>query len=364
MNRGNRWVLVLVCGALSGCGGLAATDESIHVQGRLEVTGYSGGPRYPASVDLELAHAPMDGPFVAVEANAIFDDRDIETATPGDGRVCTLGLHTRADLAPGTHTGNVRVHLYEDYDRQHEVSGSPVSVPYSIHLLRGLVPSELAVQVTAPFGTIPEPRHVSLSLPEALQNSTFDIDGGWGALEITALAGASDGSAVPLTVTPVLAPAGHYTRSYIVEVRGKNPAISPDTIPFQGTLQLTYDVTPVAGAVCAMSPANTTVHLTAGGPGQGFNLLLDLQDRSTGSFDARSVDYVSGPPTATGNALAQRWVNIDSPNLGAFWVSPCTTSPTAACLPAGTYEAVIHYPCHDASASQTLDHRVTMIVDP
>lgn len=353
--------MVATAAVLSACGGGGSGGgsaiESIS-PASLETYAWegSGGPGLALHVTYKSAR-----PYNAEESHASLDSgfglfSPVGTAMPGDDPDRELLVTfdgTSQSLEAKDYTGVLEVSICRG-------GCETVSVPYTIHVLAGVALSQEALNVSVPFGTWVGTKRVDLIYPPDFH--IVDVSE-WNRTSGGAYASFVYPDYPGIDVRFSMMRPQEVHGYFAFSIRGYTPLASGGY--FDRQLNISYEVLPSPGVICAIEPGAAAYHLAAGSTTWAQSHVgMELQE-GTSHWITPVIEYLSAPPEATGNSLANGWIygswNVYSSD-NEYSVLACLNS---TCLPAGTYSAVIHYGCVDQSGAQMfLDHPVTMVVDP
>jgi len=268
-------------------------------------------------------------------------------------------LHRVLDV-PGRFQGQLKVHVCLDAACNAELSGSPMTVPYDVHVLRALQLDREIIDITLPFGKVPPDQTVTATLPASLLdwdvNTTTLPDFTRPSTQVEVLRSTSPDSTtgvVTFRIRPGTTGVHLETFEIVAGVRmpDGNFGVSRKTVT------LRYTVTPDAAVHHVLVPAEGRYSQRFGDPasqGAPNPMVADVFTVFGG------VEYVSNPAAANGHVLASGWFNPFD-----FRITPCTVGASGlACLPVGTYTARLRYEVGQGSATREVYWPITLEILP
>ncbi len=257
-------------------------------------------------------------------------------------------------LPEGVHTGTLEVHACLDDQCKTELGGSPRTMSYSFEMMHGVRLSHSPVTVSVPFGTVPDPERVAITLPEG---ATW-----WTLMEpptpspgVLYLAEqASDGSAA-VDITYPLVPRGHYTSANSVYTYAPNPMGGSNNEALSEPLDITYDVTDNPGVLVAVWPRELSYHASKAACAGNLTRTVQVgkQDPTDHTPPSQSISDMSAPAGAEGAV----WLSLDAQAIGQYTLYPCS-------VPVGTYQARIAFTADGGGTTYSAEHTVDLVVDP
>jgi hypothetical protein len=246
----------------------------------------------------------------------------------------SLELHGRQLDTTGVREGEFKLHVCLDAACHRPLAGSPIRIPYRVEVLPGIRVNPEIVEVTLPFGTIPEPIALEVTMPKGgrLLEATAPTPGAveWASIDTTA-------SGPTRTVTLRLAPAGIGVHEETARLRVDHHFQTLDR--FEKEVLVRYTVTPAPEVLHVFWPSAAKYQLNSNGSTPRLTLpsRLLLAPGVTAQFSG--VEYLSQPDSAANHPQANAWwdQDVQFPMIcgGRF--------EHRTCLPPGTYTARVRY---------------------
>ncbi|MFO1245950.1 MAG: hypothetical protein U1E71_12320 [Ramlibacter sp.] len=366
----------------TGCSGAfslapvaAAPASSVPAQSVMDVTAVL---RSPARVDATLylgdsmtttfLNGSATGNIASLAGRTLYivvvDPHSLFQATPSvflSGSSVNVTLSGRTQAVAGLKEGVLKIYVCVDSACTTQLGGSPLSLPYSVSVLPSVTTDQASMAVSVPFGEVPQPRTLQVSLPPYTT--------GWNASTVytgtNELFGVRSRSTWGNTVGSVQvsfdpAPPGTYSKT--LRITGSQTLPSGRTNSFTKDIPLAYTVT-ASSVDYVIWPAETVAVRQYGDAlvGPGYRRVATANTGA--SIRWAGIEYLTAPAGASGRSLAQSWwseLNTPSPS------SCVITSSGPDCLPTGTYTARVRYTVtrSGGAGTTTVYHPVTMQIYP
>lgn len=249
----------------------------------------------------------------------------------------TIDLWGKIATTEGDHTGTVTVEICYDAACNSPMNGSPLRVPYTVHVLSGLSVDTLMPSYATPFGVNLASQQVSVRLPDNVSRwAIFDRpqDGAWAHTIATAtpMPGADDVHGLVNIDFKIQQP-GTYTAAYLVHAW----AARPDGVgeyEYEQEITITYTVQDNAAVDYWITPGQITFSRIYGDNSyQGYRGFSYLGNTGV-TIWVDGFEYLSEPAEAQGHVLQNDWFN-----WGMQEETPCYQEGNNPpdCLPPGLY---------------------------
>lgn len=383
--RPSLWGFLALVAALSACGGGDGGGGGGGGTGVGSVTVTLGGPaRFDATIYEGQSVPTLVVPFTlsgdvaslngrTVHVYLVIPDTRLFGATPTlyvapDGRSgnVQVGGSIAASGSAGTYTNTATARVCLDPACASALRVVNPDIPYSITVKQGVRVEGVALRTT--FGAAPAPIRVPIGLPDGVRSWTVKPGNGGVSFQTVRADPAPDGSAA-LVVSPVaLFLPGTSTEAIRVE------AVTAEGQTLGRYFEATYSTTTSDVPYAFRIPS---VHVTVP---SGYAFLTDpvRADALFPGDDGDRFDYLGAtytwPAAADGMSLRDRWLYLylpveeGSPRWPTmrYGIEVETQScMTGTCLPAGRYEAQLHFRYTPASGPAVdQDYPVTLDIAP
>lgn len=275
----------------------------------------------------------------------------------------TLTLRGKVLTALGHRTGNLRVFVCLDAACNTRFNGTPISIPFDVDVVPGLVLGTKTINVTAPFGTVPPDPVINVSV-SSLSSSWVPSDATpFNPSVPKTLTVVGEGqltSATQLTLKLGLAIPGTYTERVRVHT---SATIGVNlTRDFDEFIDVTYTITPDPSIDYAASPPSlsltqsTTDTLVRSAPYQFNTNFGTVQTLVTVVYDP--------PPATTVGPFNSWWGLADQ----TYHSCIATILPGGAfsfdCLAPGVYTARVQYTLTGPLGTHVVEYPITLTVTP
>jgi hypothetical protein len=239
---------------------------------------------------------------------------------------------------PGRFEGQLKVHVCLDAACDAEMTGSPMTVPYDVNVLRAVQLDREVIDIALPFGKIPPDQTVTATLPASLLD--WDVTRTHTVLaspspHVNILRSTSPDSATGVVTFKIWpGTTGLHLENFEIRARVRMSDGSIGASAKKVTLRYTVTRDPAVDYV--LVPEEGRYSLRFGDPARQVAPNPMVADDVYTSF---SVEYISNPPAADGHLLAADWFHPFD-----FGITGCTIAESGwVCLPTGTYVARLRY---------------------
>jgi hypothetical protein len=270
-----------------------------------------------------------------------------------------LTLRGRALTTPGHRTGNLRVFVCLDAACNTRFIGTPISIPFDVNVVPGLVLSTKTINVTAPFGTVPPDQLVSVAMSSFSSNWVPSDANPFNPAITKTLTIVGEGqptSASQLTLRLGLAIPGTYAERVRVHTSATIGAnLARD---FDEFIDITYTITDNPSIDYASSPPSLSLTQSA-----TDTLVRPAPYQFITNFGTvqTSVTVVYDPPPAPTAGPFNSWWELANQT---YHSCVGNGTPTVDCLAPGVYTARVQYQLTGPLGTHTVEYPITLTVVP
>lgn len=341
--------LVLVLG-LSGCGGGGGGDGAAAEPLRFgpvtpaRITSQVPQGAAPASVELS---STVSGDVTRLQGRTIYVRLQDSAGLYAPTAIVSYDESTRrarllvsgvVQNTTGTRNGQLSIEVCEDLACQRPLTTAPLTVDVSVTVTAGMRLTQQAVNVSAPFGSLPPPLLLGVTTPEGTAPEDFRfsfLPPTSGSPERGFDASASNDPANPgVVVTPRLLLEGRYEAVLSIESTA-NPG-RDNLFNYRSEVPMALEVTP-SGASFAVLPATVAVEIPAGDRQVRIVQVATVARQGFFLMTAITYDSARDPTAAVGSPVLGQWLRAEG---GNYAVGACINDD---CLPPGSYHSSLRF---------------------
>ncbi|MDB5872040.1 MAG: putative lipoprotein [Ramlibacter sp.] len=269
----------------------------------------------------------------------------------------------------GSKVGNLKIHACLDTQCATRLAGSPLTIPFNVNVGDGVTLDTYSVEVTAPAYQTPTSASVQVTMPRYVQSWSTRLEPAvnmTGAIFVPSAV--SSGPTAPTGTVVVnmraMAP-GTYTQTVRVLAATLMPNGQSQTVYSDFVMKLVSTGAFVPAYTVTPAQINVTRHYGSQGfEATSFNYTTNRAGVSMGFAGIGAYTY---PPAAEGYTQRRSWWSNANPSTGnQYGTRICSTfvGDTHACLPVGTYTAVMSYDVYEGLSYSRIEVPVTLNVIP
>jgi hypothetical protein len=250
----------------------------------------------------------------------------------------TMNVSGQVATTEGDHTGVVSVDVCYDAACNSPMKGSPMRVPYTVHVLAGLSVDDLAPSYATPFGVDLASQQVAVRLPDNVKHWAIldrPEDGSWAhdIATATPMAGA-DSLHGWINIDFTLQQPGTYTAAYLVHSWSTSPS-GVGEYEYEQEITITYTVQDNAAKDYWITPSDIAFsHAQGDNEYHGGARSFRYVGNTDVSIWVDGFEYLSEPAAAQSHILHNDWFD-----WGMRYERVCYQegNDTPDCLPPGLY---------------------------